>query len=322
VDSAQRSDIILRMNLGGIDIGGSKIGIALGDDQGRVLASEQFPTDPAASPVAVLQEALERLRALGEPPVALGVACPGPLSYREGRMLEVPNMPRWQGFELGRFLVEHAGVPAAFMNDANASVLAEHYWGAASDVESAIFLTMSTGMGAGLLLDGRVYEGSLALAGEVGHLRLREDGPVGFGKRGSVEGYLSGPGMVQVARAELLAFEQAGRSSTLEPMQLTPERICCAAREGDRAAIAVLDRCGHELGRLCAWLVDLLNPDALILGTIGTAHLDLFEPRLRAVLEAEALPAAAAHVQVRGSGLEQRGHQTALAVACRTQRGS
>ena len=306
------------VNLGGIDIGGTKIGVALGDDSGRVLASEEFPTDPDASPAALLQRALQRLRELGDAPAALGVACPGPVSYREARMLEVPNMPRWQGFELGRFLQEHAGCPAEFMNDANASVLAEHYWGAARDADSAVFLTMSTGMGAGLLLNGRVYEGSLALAGEIGHLRLREDGPVGFGKRGSVKGYLSGPGMVQVARAELLAFEQAGRSSTLVGDELTPERICVEARAGDAAATAVLDRCGHELGRLCAWLVDLFNPDVLILGTIGSAHLDLFEPRLRAVLNVEALPAAAEHVEIRGSGLEQRGHQTALAVARRS----
>lgn len=311
------------VRLAGLDIGGTKIGIAVGDADGNVLASDRIANEPHTAPDELLRQALRRLDALGVTlPAALGVACPGPLSYSEGRLLEVPNMPRWQGFALREFLQQHVRVPCAFMNDANASVLADHYWGAARDARNAIFLTMSTGMGAGLLLDGRVYEGTLALAGEIGHLRLRDDGPVGFGKRGSVEGYLSGPGMVQVAHAEVLAFAQAGRPTVLAGGELTPERICAAARAGDAAATAVLDRCGAELGRLCAWLVDVLNPDVLILGTIGAAHLDLFEPRLRAVLDAEALPRAAAHVQVRGSGLIDRGNQTALAVARRVLEGT
>lgn len=308
--------------LAGLDVGGTKIGFALGHADGTVLASDRIATDHEREPFDLLREAFERLESMRASkriaePIALGVACPGPLSYTERRLLEVPNMPRWQQFEIGGFLDEFASVPSRFMNDANASVLAEVYWGAASGADSAVFLTMSTGMGAGLFLGGRLYEGPLALAGEVGHLRLCDDGPVGFGKRGSVEGYLSGPGIVQVATAELCAFEQRGTRTRLADEEVTPQRVCELAVEGDAAALAVVDRCGEQLGRLCAWLVDLLNPDAIVLGTIGTAFFRLWEPRIRAVLAREALPRAANHVAIRPSGLTDRGAQTALAIAKR-----
>ncbi len=156
-------------------------------------------------------------------------------------------MPRWQHFPLVSWLQERADVPVAMMNDANASVLAEAYWGAAVGADTAIFLTMSTGMGAGLLLGGRVFEGPLALAGEIGHIRLRDDGPVGFGKRGSVEGYLSGPGMVQVAEAEARIYTQTGRTTALADEEITPPRLCTLARRGDPAAVAAMDRIGDAV---------------------------------------------------------------------------
>jgi glucokinase len=309
--------------LAGLDIGGTKIGLSVGGPDGEVFAADRLVTDPARDPADLLAEARAGIDALCaasglERPSALGVAAPGPLSYREGRLLAVPNMPRWQHFPLQAWLDDHAGCAATFMNDANASVLAEALWGAARGASSAIFLTMSTGMGAGLWLDGRVYEGPSALAGEVGHLRLSEDGPVGFGKRGSVEGYCSGPGIVQVAEAERLRCVQAGVATALVGAgPLDPRRVCELARQGDRGALAVVERCGTALGRLCALLVDLLNPEVIVLGTIGSAFFDLFEPLARAGITAEALPAAAAEVAIRPTGLVDRGNQTALAVAAR-----
>ncbi len=305
----------------GLDIGGTKLGLSLADELGRILASDRLPTDHAQSPESILAEALDRLtRLAGENrPVALGVAAPGPLSYAKGCLLEVPNMPRWQHFPLVSWLGERAEAPVAMMNDANASVLAEACWGAARGADTAVFLTMSTGMGAGLLLGGRVFEGPLALAGEIGHLRLRDDGPVGFGKRGSVEGYLSGPGMVQVAEAEARIFTQTGRETALSEGPITPKRLCELARAGDPAAVSALDHIGDALGRLCALLIDLLNPDVIVMGTIGTAYPDLFVDRARAVIQREAIPQAAAHVRIVPSGLEDRGNQTAAAVAHRLQ---
>jgi glucokinase len=309
--------------LAGLDVGGTKLGLCIGDADGRVLARDRIATDPTRPAAELLAASLARLRELATglsagPIAALGLAVPGPLSYAEGRLLEVPNLPLWQFFPLRDWLQRESPWPASFMNDANASMLAEALWGAARGTQSAVFLTMSTGMGAGLWLDGRVYEGPRALAGEIGHLRLRDDGPVGFGVRGSVEGYCSGPGIVQVAEAELLAARQAGLATRLLGLDpITPKDVCELARAGDTAALAVIQRCGRELGRLCAILADVLDPELIVLGTIGTAYFELFAPLVRAGLEADAIRGAVTRVRVAPSLLEDRGNQTALAVARR-----
>ncbi|MFT7624485.1 MAG: glucokinase [Myxococcota bacterium] len=307
--------------LAGLDIGGTKIAVSLANESGQILAKTRIPTTPNTPPEALLTTALDQLTALTEEtnrtPTVLGVAAPGPLSYAQGCLLKVPNMPLWQGFALQKWLSDRFDGPVGLMNDANASMLAEHYWGAAKGINSGVFLTMSTGMGAGLLLDGRVYEGPSALAGEIGHIRLRETGPVGFGKRGSVEGYLSGPGMVQVAEAERLICRQRGEETLLSSEIITPRVLCEAARAGDAAAVRCIQIIGDALGRLCALLVDLLNPQVIILGTIGTAYPDLFIPPAMEVVRREAIAQSAAAVSLVESGLVDRGNQTAAAVARR-----
>ncbi|MEQ8765309.1 MAG: ROK family protein [Planctomycetota bacterium] len=308
----------------GIDIGGTKIGVCFGDEDGNLLATDRLDTDPAATPDVLLRQAWELLNRAaseveGEGARAVGIACPGPMSSKEGRFLDPPNMPTWHGFEVQRFIEELSGLPVALMNDANASVLAEVAWGGAQGTRNAIFLTMSTGMGAGLYLNGDVFEGPDDLAGEIGHLRLDANGPVGFGKAGSVEGYLSGPGMTQVARNELLAATQRGERSKLHDHETVgPPELFAAAREDDPVALRAVDRIGEALGRLMSILTDLFNPEVIVLGTIGTAQYDLLVPRARRVLEAEAIPRAVERMRIEPSPLgEKRGHLTALAIAKR-----
>lgn len=322
--------------LAGIDIGGTKISVCIGTQAGQVLAARRLDVAPSSGPAALLFECLRSSNALlqecaahareqtGQSDIAAwGVTCPGPFRYRDGVFLDPPNMPRWHGFRLRDWLSEHVHVPLGLLHDAKASILAERYWGAARGVENAVFLTVSTGCGAGLLLDGRIINGAAGFAGEVGHIRLNEDGPVGFGRRGTVEGYGSGPGIVQVGEAERLACRQRGESTLLDAAgpTLSCEAICAAARAGDGAATRVMDRCTAQLGRLMAMMVDLLNPECFVLGTIGSAYFDLFEPRLRAAIDADALCHSAAMVRILPSGLADRGNQSALAVALSAMQG-
>jgi glucokinase len=308
--------------LAGIDIGGTKLGVCVGTDEGRVLARKSTPMDHGRDPRDILREASEAIARLaakaapGSKVAAVGAACPGPLDYAKGAFIDPPNMPRWHHFGIREWLRGSFACPSAMMNDANATALAEWLWGAARGAATAVYLTMSTGMGAGLIIDGRLYEGPLGLAGEIGHLRLcgSDDGPVGFGRRGSVEGYLSGPGMVQLADSEALRCLQIGEKTMLSA-PITTESLCIAARAGDAAAIRVVDRIGHELGRLLATLTDILNPEVFVLGTIGTAYPDLFIPRAERTLRAEAIAASVAIARVVASTLEHRGDQSALAVA-------
>ena len=159
----------------GLDIGGTKVGMCVGTPEGKVLAREAIATDHAAEPAALLAECRNRmltmLARLGGAAAAVGASCPGPLDYPGGRFLDPPNMPRWHGFAIREWLAANFPCPSAFMNDANATALAEWKWGAARGAGTAVYLTMSTGMGAGLIIDGRLYEGPLGLAGEIGRIR-------------------------------------------------------------------------------------------------------------------------------------------------------
>ncbi|MCC6321709.1 MAG: ROK family protein [Phycisphaerales bacterium] len=311
--------------IGGIDIGGTKIGLSVGDAAGRVIASDRIEVDRELAPEAVLAECRERLGKLTAGRLAaVGCACPGPLDYAEGRFINPPNNPKWHGFGLRDWLKASFACPTAMMNDANAAALAEWKWGAARGTRTSVFLTMSTGMGAGLILDGRLYEGPNGLAGEIGRIRLRDtdDGPVGFGRRGSVEGYCSGPGMSQLALSEATACVHRNEMSMLVMIagmggEVPPELLCEAAMAGDAAARRVTDRVARELGRIMAIMTDILNPELFVLGTIGSAYPALFIPGAMSVVLEEAIPAAAERVSVKVSGLSDRGNQQALAVAAR-----
>jgi glucokinase len=302
----------------GVDIGGTKIGVACGDDRGTISYQDAFPTDHAKSPEVLIDDALARLSNSGhlDGAAAVGFSCPGPMSSHEGRFLDPPNMPRWHGFQLLEHVRDRVLQPVAMMNDANACALAEWHWGAGRGTATMIFMTMSTGMGAGLMINGQLHQGPDDLAGEIGHLRLDPDGPVGFGKRGSVEGYLSGPGLVQLGEAETRAAGQVGEPTVLPVTGLTSEVLCAAAADGDDAALRAVRRSADALGRLCALLTDLLNPDVIVLGTIGTAYQSLFIPQATRVLEREALSRSAARVRIVPSALgEKRSSLSAVAVA-------
>lgn len=317
----------------GLDIGGTKIGVCVGDAAGRLLASDRIPVDHRLPPAKVLAAALDRLhhlasRAAGSRtsirPAALGCACPGPFDHRAERFLNPPNNPGWHGFALGAFLRERFDIPLAIMNDANAAAIAEWRWGAARNADTAVFLTMSTGMGAGLIINRRLFEGPLAMAGEIGQIRLtpNDAGPVGFAKRGSVEGYCSGPGMQQLARAEALICRQSQQPSLLLDIldkhgDISVPALCDASTRRDPAARRVTDRVALELGRLCSILVDILNPNVIVLGTIGAAYPKLFIPGAMRVVRAESIPLSAKLVRIKPSPFppDTRGDLQALAVA-------
>lgn len=320
----------------GLDIGGTKIGLCVGTRDGRVLASTHMPVDHTLAPGAMLERCTREIDGLlsratggggGGPSVAgLGCACPGPFDYATGRFINPPNNPTWHGFDLRDWLRANVGVPSVIMNDANAAAYSEWLWGAARGSNTAIFLTMSTGMGSGLIIDGRLFEGPGGLAGEIGQIRLTrgDDGPVGFGKRGSVEGYLSGPGMRQIAIQEAMIARQLSKDSALREVwertgDITTQELCEAARAGDQSARRVTDRVALELGRLCAMMTDILNPDVIVLGTIGSAYPDLFIPGAMAEIEREAIADSAKRVRVVASGFApaERGDRQALAVATR-----
>jgi glucokinase len=298
----------------GIDLGGTKCAVSVPAGAHGVREVARFPT---AGPDATLARIHDEVAKLGPgPDVVFGVSCGGPLDALAGLILSPPNLPGWDRIPVCAALVARHGGRAYLMNDANACALAEWRDGAGRGVRNLVFLTMGTGMGAGLILDGRLYEGATGDAGEVGHVRLAPDGPVGFGKAGSFEGFCSGGGIARLARKRLA--EHAG-ASVLQEMpldQLTARDLGRAADAGDAFALGVWQEVGTRLGEGLAVLVDILNPDRIVLGSIYARAERWLAPAAQAALAREALPHSAAACRVVAAELgDEIGSHAALAVA-------
>ena len=209
--------------LAGLDIGGTKCAVSLGkcvDDSIVVMAKEKFPT-PVSPDQAIdsMANALESLLA-NYPNVtldAIGISCGGPLDSKRGLIVSPPNLPGWDHIDIVTPFKKRFGVEAALQNDANACALSEWKWGAGKGCTNVIFLTFGTGMGAGLILNGQLYTGTNDNAGEVGHMRLEDEGPIGYGKAGSFEGFCSGGGIAQLARMKAEAAIQQGQAPSFCP---------------------------------------------------------------------------------------------------------
>jgi len=286
----------------GIDIGGTKCAVSVLHD-GAVKEVDRFPTQDFAATFARFRKTVEGLTP--GPDVVFGISCGGPLDANRGVILNPPNLPGWENTPICHRFVEIFGGRAFLMNDANASALAEWRFGAGRGCKHMVFLTAGTGMGAGLILNGRLYEGATGDAGEVGHLRLRPDGPLGFGKRGSFEGFCSGGGIARLA-AEM---GWKGKGATLKD-------VAEAAAAGDKLALQVLDTAGERLGEALALLIDTLNPERIILGGYFPRCSELLRPAMDRALQAEALGSALAGCRILPAQLgETIGSHAAVAIA-------
>jgi glucokinase len=206
-------------------------------------------------------------------------------------------------------------------NDANAGALAELRFGAGKGVQHMIFLTMGTGLGAGVIMDRRLYHGASDMAGEIGHVRLTSAGPIGYNKVGSVEGWASGGGIAQAASRQVAAAIKNGDVTSLVAQFasnriLTAKDVADAARQGDELANQIVLDTASRLGEALAILVDLLNPELIVIGGLGMRLGERLLAPARAVMEREALPAAAKACRIVAAALgEQIGDIAAICVA-------
>jgi len=312
----------------GLDIGGTKCAAVLGTSQGQIIARRSFPTVADRGPATVLDEftsvidSMCRDMSLSVADVrACGVSCGGPLDSRKGIILSPPNLPGWDRVPVTQILSSKLHMPVYLQNDANACVLAEWRFGAGRGCDNLVFLTFGTGMGAGLILNGRLYSGTNDLAGEVGHVRLDETGPVGYGKEGSFEGFCSGGGIARLGRQVIRRYWSEGHEVQFWPKtrdlnELTARDIGLAADTGDEVAVEILSVSGHYLGKGLSVLIDILNPEIIIIGSIFGRCQRFLEPAAREAIEAEALGPAAAVCRLVPAGLGERiGDYGSLCVA-------
>ena len=319
------------MYLIGVDIGGTKCAVTLGCTNGDgvdVLAKQQFDSYREIDPydaldmidecvVQNLKDTDLSLSDIG----AVGISCGGPLNSKRGVVLRPPNLIKWDEFYIVKLMEERFSVPTALCNDANACALAEWKFGAGRDCDNMIFLTCGTGMGAGLILDGRLYSGTSDLAGEVGHMRLSKEGPSGFGKCGSFEGWCGGNGIAQLGYTMALEAVQSGVSvgyftAGMTAANISARTIALAAQNGDVTAIEVYRKSGEYMGMALSILIDILNPQKIVIGSVYQRAGHLMAESIRSVISQEAIEDSAAVCEVIPAALgDNIGDIAALTIA-------
>lgn len=277
--------------IAGIDIGGTKIAVALADTSGQLLALARFPTRLEAGAHSIIEDAVKELGRLsaeaGARPAAVGIGCGGPLDRRRGLILSPPNLPGWDEFPAVEIVERALGVPALLDNDANASALGEHRRGAGRGFSNIVYLTISTGIGGGIILGGELFYGLADGAGEVGHIPVLLDNgpPCGCGSRGCLESLCSGTGIARRARERLLGGAQSSLLTT-RPGEVTAKMVAEAARGGDPVAQDVWDETIRYLAHGLSGVVVTLAPEAIILGGgVASAGEQLLAPLRRLLSE-------------------------------------
>lgn len=293
----------------GIDIGGTKCAVVLGDENGSILEKVRFDTVGVNETLARILDEVALMHEKNPDAVSVGISCGGPLDPVRGIIQSPPNLPGWDNIEIVRMIKERTGLSAMLCNDANACALAEYKFGAGAvhkkdhGVDNLVFLTFGTGLGAGIIIGGKLYNGANGNAGEIGHVRLRDFGPVGYGKQGSVEGFASGGGIAMMAKTAAIERLQQGKTCAYcksfdELDNVTAKSVAMAADAGDETAKKVYALSGEMLGYGLSILVDVLNPDLIVIGSIYQRSSHLLRGSMNAVLEKECLPISLDAVRV------------------------
>ncbi len=314
-------------NLLGIDIGGTKCAVIYGidhDGQIEIADKVRFDTTDVDTTLSTILQELKGLCAKhglnASNTQGVGISCGGPLDSRRGVVMSPPNLPGWDNIPIVRLVQDACGIPAVLQNDANACAVAEWKYGAGRGTRNMVFLTFGTGLGAGLVLDGKLYSGTNDNAGELGHIRLSEFGPVGYGKAGSVEGFASGGGIAQLAASAVKEKLMMGGKVAWCPdgdlAGISARTVAEAAKAGDELAKSVYRTSATYLGKALALVIDLLNPEVIVIGSIFVRAEELIRPFMQAAIERDALPGAAAVCQVKAAQLgESIGDIAALSLA-------
>lgn len=291
----------------GIDIGGTKCAVVLGkgelqeDSAGFILDKIKFPTNVERGWEIILtdilsncDELLLRNKVKNDDLIGIGISCGGPLNSKKGVINCPPNLPDWDNVPIVDIVSKHFGVRCVLHNDANACAVAEWRFGAGRGFNNLVFLTFGTGMGAGLILDGKLYCGTNDGAGEVGHIRLAENGPVGYGKAGSFEGFCSGGGIKNLAILTAKKYLAEGKTSVLfsceeDLSELNAKTVADAMYNGDAFAEEIYDKCAEYLGRGLSVIIDILNPEAIVIGSIYERNEAFFYPVVQDIIKKESL---------------------------------
>lgn len=316
----------IESNLLGIDIGGTKCAVIYGVQKNENLMlvdKKRFATTNVDETIETILSGIEeimKIHALTSLNTkAIGISCGGPLDSRKGVILSPPNLPGWDNIPIVSIVEKRVGIKATLQNDANACALAEWKLGAGKGTKNMVFLTFGTGLGAGLILNGMLYSGTNDNAGELGHIRMAEFGPVGYGKRGSLEGFASGGGIAQLAKMFISEKLQKGEKvpwCTLQELdQVTAQKVAEEAINGDELARSIYETSAIYLGKGLSIVIDLLNPEVIVVGGIYSRNREMMESVVQKIIEREALSNSSRVCTIKPAALEEHiGDYAALSI--------
>ncbi len=313
--------------VGAIDLGGTSLRAAVVDANGGITGFVAGATEASRGPeavidriVAALHDSLTRASVNISELVAVGIGAPGPLDWQTGVIHEAPNLPGWHEVPLVARVAEAVGLPTFLENDANAAALAECQYGVGRDALNMLYVTVSTGVGGGLILDGELWHGAYGSAGEFGHMTVDFDGPLcDCGNRGCVEAIAAGPDIAAWVGRQIAA----GRASVLGGQAgLTGRDVVEAARQGDDLAVSALSRAGRAVGFGVINVAHLVNLDMVVIGGgIANAGALLFDP-LRATVRDHLLESTAPNLRIEPWSLGENVGLLGAAAAARSRLAS
>lgn len=271
----------------GVAIGGTKCLVSLAgyDGELHLLNKAGFKTSPY-SDKETMDSIFSCIDSFHSDFDFISVICGSPMDNEAGVILGPTHLPGFQHTEITKILEERYGKKAVLLNDADAGALAEYRFGAGRGSRDMVFVTFGTGFGCGFIFHGKLYSGHNGMAGEIGHIRLTEDGPVGYGKKGSIEGWCSGGCIGQWAKDYI-----QGKETMLSSCDSTSmKNIAMCARKSDPVCQEIIDIVAKKVGDALSFLVDLLNFDTIVLGGIYPRCQDLLEKKIKAEMQKECLP--------------------------------
>jgi glucokinase len=275
----------------GVDLGGTNLRIAAVDECGRLLSKTALETQVSRGREHVIQELCRateeialRMQDKGDATLCgIGIGVPGLIDIESGRLVESPNLPGWSDYDVKGDIERRLGAPVIMENDANAAALGEQWLGAGRNFDSMCMITLGTGVGGGLVLNGRIWHGWNGMAGELGHCNVEPEGhPCNCGSYGCIEQYASATAIVRMARESL----ESGAASELRKLAADPDRefnsrvIYECAMRGDEVARKVFERMGRCLGILIGSMVNVLNLPLYVLGGGVSSGWDAFSPAM------------------------------------------
>ncbi len=311
----------------GVDLGGTNLRFGLVREDEKIISRRRTGTMAAEGVEIVLERLTSGIQTLamkaestGLEVAGIGIGVPGIISVRDGIVRLSPNLPGWQDVPLRSRLSESFQYPVYVENDANAYALGEYWFGAGKGAKSMVCITLGTGVGGGIILDGHVWRGADGMAGEVGHITVNPDGPLcPCGNRGCLERYSSATAVMEMAAQAASGSGKTALKTLLKSGLLTPEAIANAAKKGDREAVRIYSEAGKYLGIAVADLIDLLNMECIVIGGGMSGAWELIIGPLKEEVQARAFKIPAGRCRIlRGRLKDDAGILGAAGLALKT----